>query len=108
MKRRLVLLALAAGIAVPFLFYGAQLHATPYFPDFSVVVHSASMLGSDPSTRPWILNTGAILTAVTASIAAYGFFHGLRSIGTHPVFVWLTTAALRSFAYGNIWAGSHP
>src|SRR5688500_4423179 len=98
MKRRLVLLVLAAGIAVPFLYYGAQLLAAPYFPGFSVLVHSASMLGSDLSTRPWILNTGAILTGVAGSIAAYGFFHGLRSIGTHPVLVWLTTAALLSFA----------
>ena len=100
--------ALAAGITVPFLYYGAQLLAAPFFPGFSVFVHSASMLGSDLSTKPWILNTGAILSGIAGLATAFGFFHGLRSIGTHPVLVWLTTAALLSFGYGNIWAGSHP
>ena len=81
---RLTALALAAGIAVPFLYFGAQLAAAPFFPGYSFLRQSASMLGSDLSTLPVILNAGAILTGLAAILASVGFLQALRNRGTQP------------------------
>ena len=102
---RLTALALAAGIAVPFLYFGAQLAAAPFFPGYSFRRQSASMLGSDLSTLPVILNAGAILTGLAAILASVGFLQALRNRGTHPVIAWLTSAALVSCGLGSLWAG---
>lgn len=101
-------LSLLAGAAVPFLYFGAQALAAPFFPNFSVLAHTASLLGSDLSSRPGILNGGAALTGVAALAASYGLFRGLRSQG-----VWLAVAALVaacsvSIGLASLWAASHP
>ena len=54
-----VRLSLFAGVAVPLLYFGAQAIAAPFFPDFNFWAHTASLLGSDLSTRPDVLNGGA-------------------------------------------------
>ena len=46
------LASLGFAIAVPLLYYGVQLVAAPFFPDFSVLSTTASELGSDRSPRP--------------------------------------------------------
>ena len=53
-------LSLHAGAVVPFLYFGAQALSAPFFPNFSVLTHTASQLGSDLSLRPYILNGGAV------------------------------------------------
>lgn len=63
--------------------------AAPFFPDFRVLKHSASLLGSDLSTRPEVLNTGAMLTGLASIGAAWGLFSGLRQRG-----VWWILALL--------------
>lgn len=98
--------ALALGVAVPFLYFGAQLAAAPFFPGYSFVRQSASMLGSDLSRCPAVLNTGAILTGLAALIASVGFLRALRNQGTHPVLAWLTCLALASCGLGSLWAGT--
>ncbi len=99
---------LLAGIAVPILYFGMQVIAAPFYPGYSFLANSASQLGSDRSTQPWILNAGAMLTGIATLIASFGFFHGLRRIGTHPIVVWLTWLALVSYGLGGLWAGSFP
>lgn len=49
--------SLGCAIAVPLLYYGVQIVAAPFFPDFSVLSTLASDLGSDRSTRPWVFNS---------------------------------------------------
>ena len=108
MTNRFYRTALAFGVAVPILYFGAQLAAAPFFPGFSVLRHSASMLGSDLSTRPEILNTGAKLTGLATLIAAIGFARAMRVAGVHRVVLWLTVAALLSHGLASLWAGSFP
>jgi hypothetical protein len=103
---RLVAFALGAGVAVPFLYFGAQLAAAPFFPGYSFLRQSASMLGSDLSTCPAILNVGAVLTGVATLIAAAGFLPALRSRGTPRGIVWLTCMALVSSGLASVWAGT--
>ena len=54
----LTLALLGFAIAVPVLYYGIQVVAAPFYPDFSVVRTIASELGTDRSTHPWVFNGG--------------------------------------------------
>jgi hypothetical membrane protein len=101
-------LSLLAGAAVPILYFGAQALAAPFFPHFSIFVHSASMLGSDLSTRPGILNGGAALTGVAAVMASYGLFRGLRGQGVWLVLAALVAACSVSMGLASLWASTHP
>jgi hypothetical protein len=100
--------SLCAALAVPLLYYGAQVAAAPFFPGFSILEHTASLLGSDLSERPEVLNVGAMLTGLCAILGAWGLFAGLRAGG---VWTWNALAlALCSASFGaaSIWAGMHP
>ena len=93
---------------MPLLYFGAQLAAAPFFPGFSVLRHSASMLGSDLSTRPEILNTGAMLTGLATLISVIGFARALKVSGAHSAIVWLVCIALVSSGLASLWASSFP
>ncbi|MGL6290300.1 MAG: DUF998 domain-containing protein [Silanimonas sp.] len=101
-------LSLFAALAVPVLYFGAQAAAAPFFPGFRFTEHTASILGSDLSLRPEILNSGAVLTGLASFVSAWGVFVGLRSAG---VWTW-NAAALAlcavSFGAASVWAGIHP
>lgn len=103
-----VRLSLLAGVAVPFLYFGAQLLAAPFYPDFSVWTHTASQLGSDLSSRPGILNGGAALTGVAALAASYGLYRGLRDRGVGLAAAALVAASSASMGAASLWAASHP
>jgi hypothetical membrane protein len=96
------------GIAVPLLYYGVQLVAAPFFPDFSFLGTTASELGSDHSSRPWIFNTGAILAGIAALIGSIGFLRTLRRLGAHPIVAWLTLLVVAVTGLASLWAGIFP
>jgi hypothetical membrane protein len=101
-------LSLIAGATVPLLYFGSQALAAPFFPGFSILTHSASQLGSDLSSKPWLLNAGAALTGAAALAAAYGLFRGLRSQGVWLVVTVLIVVCSVSMGLASIWAASHP
>jgi hypothetical protein len=100
--------SLLSGAAVPVLYFGAQAIAAPFFPDFDILIHTASLLGSDLSFRPAILNGGAALTGAAALIASYGLFCALRNQGTSSLLAGLVAACSVSMAMASVWAASHP
>lgn len=100
--------ALACGIAVPLLYFGAQLAAAPFFPGYSFLAHSASLLGSDLSDRPSVLNAGAMATGAAALVAAAGFWRALRGLGTPFLLSGLVSLAVASSGGGALWAGLFP
>ena len=102
------LASLRFAIAVPFLYYGVQLVAAPFFPDFSVLGTTASELGSDRSARPWIFNAGAILTGIAALVGSIGLLRALRRLGAHPIVAWLTLLAVAGTGLSSLWAGIFP
>lgn len=104
-KDRLTRVELGMGITVPLLYFGAQLIAAPFYPGYSFLRQPASMLGSDLSTCPAILNVGAIITGVITLFASLGFLRTLRLTGIHPVIAWLTCLSLVSSGLSSIWAG---
>ena len=87
---------------MPVLYFGAQAAAAPFFPNFSFAAHTASMLGSNLSLHPEVLNTGAALAG------AWGLFQGLRSRGVWTVVALLVAACSVSFGLSSLWAATHP
>jgi hypothetical membrane protein len=104
----ITLATLGCGIAVPLLYYGVQLVAAPFFPDFSVLSTTASELGSDRSARPWILNAGALLTGIAALVGSIGVLRALRRLGAHWIVAWLTLLVVAGTGLSSLWAGIFP
>jgi hypothetical protein len=76
---------LLAAFAVPFTYFGAQIAAALFFPDYSALTVSVSDLGSNRSTMPAVLNR--LLAACVASIglaAAWAGLHPLPSTHHDP------------------------
>jgi hypothetical membrane protein len=99
---------LICAFLVPFAYFGAQLLAAPYFPDYSIFTTSASDLGSDRSSRPYILNTGAFLTGALALLGSVGLALSLPRFGASRVAAFLSALSLASAGLAALWAGLHP
>ena len=99
---------LGSGIAVPLVYYGVQVIAAPFFAGFSVLGTTASELGSDRSTHPWIFNVGAILTGIAALLASVGFLRGLRRLGVPSILAWPPFLAVAATGASSLWAGIFP
>lgn len=99
---------LAAAVASPFVYFGTQLVAAPFYPGYSFVTQAASMLGSDLSTRPWVFNVGAMLTGVTLLIGAIGVGTALVRAQVHPILAWPPALSIAINGYIALNAGRFP
>jgi len=99
---------LGFAVAVPLLYYGVQVVASPFFPGFSFLGTTASELGSDRSTFPSIFNTGAILVGIAALVGSVGFLRALWNVGAHPVLAWVTSIDVAATGLSSLWAGIFP
>ena len=104
MNRRL----LGLGVAIPFLYFGIQLAAAPFYPAYSFFSRDASTLGSDGSTAPWIFNLGALVLGVIKIAVAGAFLSVLPRAGVGRVLSVLTALALASAGIGSFNAFLHP
>jgi hypothetical membrane protein len=95
-------------MTVPFLYYGTQIIAAPFFPGYSFMSQAASLLGSELSTHPAIFNAGVIATGIATLVAAFGFFRALERIGANVFLRWITSIALGGSAISSLWAGCFP
>ena len=84
MKGKVLVFALVSGIVVPILYFGTQLLAAPFSPDYSFLSMVASVLGSDLALYPAIFNTGAIITGIVTITASVGFFLPFRILVQTP------------------------
>jgi hypothetical membrane protein len=100
--------ALWAAALVPVAYFGAQIVAAPFYPNYSLFTVSASDLGSPNSSQPWILNAGAMLTGALSIIGAWALGVALPKHGVHRVVAWLVAACAVSTGLASIWAGTFP
>lgn len=100
-------ISLWVGALVPVAYYGAQALAAPFFPDFSFLRHTASVLGSDLSAQPSILNTGAAITGILAALASPGPSLALKPSGRLWLGLLLGLCFL-SFGSASLWAATFP
>jgi hypothetical membrane protein len=106
--RNLMVTALHFGIAVPFLYFGIQLLAAPFFVGYDFVQMAASLLGSDRSSLPILFNLGAMVTGFAGLVAAIGLIMAFQEIKTYPVLAWLTALAVFCVGLSSLWAGIFP
>ncbi len=104
----LTVTALRFGIAVPFLYFGSQLLAAPFYPNYNFVQMEASLLGSDRSSFAMVFNLGALLTGFAALVFAIGFLRVYSSIKLHPVLAWFSAIAVLGSGLSSFWAGIFP
>jgi hypothetical protein len=64
--------ALYAAIAMPVIYFGTQVIAAPFYPEYSFARDRASILGTTSSEQPWIFNLGAVLTGAAGLVGAFG------------------------------------
>jgi hypothetical protein len=102
MEKKLSLLALALGMAIPILYFGIQIAAAPFYPGYSFLSRDASSLGSDRSSFPAIFNVGSLILGFLGLIASWGFFSTLRRLGLSPLFGLLASLAVAAFGLGSI------
>ena len=95
-------------MTVPFLYFGVQVAAAPFFPGFSFLGTTASELGSERSTHPAVFNVGTLIEGIACLVAAVGFLLALRRLGTHPILSWTTAIAVAIGGLGSLWAGYYP
>lgn len=107
-QAKLTVWALRIGGIIPFLYFGIQLVAAPFYPGYSFLNQDASTLGSAGSSFPVLFNTGAMLVGVATLIAAWGFWQALWALDVHPLVAGLTALALVSSGLGSLNAGIFP
>jgi len=101
-NKNAIALALEMGIAVPFLYFGIEIPAAPFFPGYSFVARDASTLGSNGSTLPAVFNIGCLVVGLATFIASWGFFRSFRFLGVRAIPAWLATLSLVSSGLANI------
>jgi hypothetical membrane protein len=99
---------LRAGVAVPFLYYGALIVASLFFPGYSHKTQYASELGSAAATRPWIFNTGVVLGGLACVVASFGFFRAVRALTGARVLGAVAALTLALFGIGFVLGGVFP
>jgi uncharacterized membrane protein len=86
--------ALKIGIAVPFMYFGLQLIAMPFYSGYSLLANAASDLGSPSSSLPIVFNLGAIVSGLLTSLSAYGFARGFQQLLITPSLAWPASLAV--------------
>jgi glucan biosynthesis protein C len=107
-KDRITLGLLGVGVAIPFLYYGVQLAAAPFFPGFSLLVNTASELGSDRSTHPSIFNDGVLITGIALLCGSIGILLALKTLGTNMILAGFACIVVAITGLATLWAGLFP
>src|SRR5215207_10808922 len=105
MKEKLTVLTLQLGMTVPFFYFGTQIIAAAFYPNYSFSTMAASLLGSALAVYPSIFNVGAIMTGMATLVASFGFLRALLRLGANPILGWLTSIAIFLNGLGSLWAG---
>jgi hypothetical protein len=99
------IIALQMGIMVPFFYFGTQIIAAFFYPDYSFLKMPASLLGSDLAHYPLIFNMGAMITGIATLIASLGFLYAFKRIRVNPILAWIASIALALNGVASLWAG---
>ena len=101
-EKSVIRIALGMGVAVPFLYFGIQIAAAPFFPGYSFLARDASTLGSNGSNLPALFNIGCLVLGMVTLMAAWGFFHSFRLLKVRTGIAWLATVALVASGLADI------
>ncbi|MEQ1866725.1 MAG: DUF998 domain-containing protein [Micropepsaceae bacterium] len=99
---------LAAGIAVPFIYFANLVIGGLLTPGFSHVTQMPSELGVAAAPYAALFNAGLIAVALTTFMGAAGLFFGLRSLGVGMFLTLLTSVSLALSAVSIGMSGLFP
>jgi hypothetical membrane protein len=99
---------LAAAVAMPVLYYATLWGASLTWPEYSHVTRYASELGSAAAPRPWLFNTGIVLTGLLAVLGGLGYYLRLRQLGAGKALPIATSAMLVLFGVSMVLGGLFP
>src|SRR5262252_8687595 len=99
---------MAAGVAMPLIYFGIQVAAAPFYRGYSFLSRDASSLGSPVSTAPWIFNDGMLALAAVTLATAAAFLSAPASSRVGRGLAILTGIALASAGLGSLNAFLHP
>ncbi len=97
--------ALALAVSIPFLYYGIQLAAACFYPGYSFLSQSASMLGSDLSPQARIFNIGIMTQGAITLLVSPAFALALLRVRVHPLLAWPVTSAITMNGVQSLWSG---
>jgi len=98
----------AAGVMVPFLYFGTQLVVGLATPGYSFTLQAASELGAVGAPHAAWFNGGAVLTGVATLFAAVALGSEVVRAGSRRVLTGLTALAVASVGWGALAAGMFP
>jgi hypothetical membrane protein len=107
-SNRVARAALVLGVAMPVLYFGAQLLAASFYPGYSFLNRDASTLGSDSAAHPWVFNSASILMGFLMFIVAWGFLQALRRLEVDRLLAWVACLAIVSFGIASTNGGLFP
>ncbi len=102
------LLLLRLGIFIPIIYFGIQVAAAPFYPNYNFFSFDASSLGSGGSRFPFVFNGGSILLGIVILLVAPAYWRGLQRIQVPSILAALTALALVAIGLGAIHAGIFP
>lgn len=105
---KLTKLGLYAVIAIPFLYFGLQVVAAPFYPGYSFLKNVASDLGSDKAPNAAIFNVGIMAFGVIVALSSFAFLSACYKVGVNKVVTWLAFVALLMNGLTTVWAGYFP
>ena len=100
--------SLACAVAVPLLYFAAQVTAQLGTPGYDWTRQLASELGSAGAPAAALFNIGMVATGVATIVAAPGYKVALDAIARSGVLSWLTALSLVSSGAATLWAGLNP
>lgn len=106
MRRERILLL--AGVAVPILYFGNLIVSSLFYPGYSHVTQYASELGGPEAPRPYLFNTGVMLTGAACVVAGFGFFLAVRRLTGKPLLAALAGLAISLAGIAFVMGGLFP
>jgi hypothetical membrane protein len=107
-SNKFTVFALWMGVFVPILYFGLQLVAAPFYPNYSLLSNTASELGASSFVYGGIVSMAIIAVGVLTLIAAAGYGVALWRARTPILLIGLACLTLAANGVQTILAGVYP
>ncbi|MBP6012465.1 MAG: DUF998 domain-containing protein [Alphaproteobacteria bacterium] len=99
---------LAAGVALPVVYFASQIAAMVLNPSFDIATQQPSELGCCGVHHPIVANVGFLITGACAVAGGVGIFIGLRRLGGNVVLAALAGLGMIMFGVAMTMSGAFP
>jgi hypothetical membrane protein len=104
----MIRILLGAGVALPFVYFGAQIAAMALNPGFDMATQQPSELGCCDAREPLIANVGFLVTGACGLLGGVGLGIGLRKLGGNLILAALAGLGMVLFGVAMTMSGLFP